>query len=294
MSIVSYVFLLVFLIVIITSNVSSCGLSYENLTSEPFLEGRIVGGSISQPRSWPWMISIQRLNFTTGQHRHHCGGTLIEPSWAITAAHCVYGQNPQNFRLHIGPNDLYPYGKKVIRPSMFIWHPYYVHPKFTDDIALIQFEDPVIYDDDISPICLPSYRDYNDQSDSSYAGQMAIAIGWGALGEKSTFRPKSLNHVNLPILTRTQCTYWLRTRGLHPSWLCAGYYQGGKDACQGDSGGPLVIQVDGRWNLIGVISSGHGCARPQQPGIYIQTDHFIGWIYQMIKYYKSIDNLDYY
>ena len=33
--------------------------------------------------------------------------------------------------------------------------------------------------------------------------------------------------------------------------------KGGKDACQGDSGGPLMTQrFDGRWVLIGVVSSG--------------------------------------
>jgi trypsin len=49
--------------------------------------------------------------------------------------------------------------------------------------------------------------------------------------------------------------------------VCAGYPEGGIDSCQGDSGGPLV--VDGK--LVGIVSTGNGCARPGSPGIYTRA-----------------------
>ena len=45
--------------------------------------------------------------------------------------------------------------------------------------------------------------------------------------------------------------------------------EGGKDSCQGDSGGPLVVSTDPNQEsaiIFGIVSFGHGCARPEAPG----------------------------
>lgn len=44
---------------------------------------RVVGGRPSQPAAWPWVVSVYRNGI------FHCGGTILNSNWIITAAHCV-------------------------------------------------------------------------------------------------------------------------------------------------------------------------------------------------------------
>ncbi|KAF2344302.1 Serine proteases trypsin domain, partial [Trinorchestia longiramus] len=59
--------------------------------------------------------------------------------------------------------------------------------------------------------------------------------------------------------------------------LCAG--QQGLDSCQGDSGGPLVYRdKKGRYDQIGIVSWGKGCAAEGYPGVYTRVNKYLGWI----------------
>jgi len=55
---------------------------------EPNIYFRIIGGVEAEPNSWPWHIKL-KMRRSTGRYSFVCGGSLIDPRYCVTAAHCV-------------------------------------------------------------------------------------------------------------------------------------------------------------------------------------------------------------
>lgn len=48
---------------------------------------RIVGGIVAKPGAWPWQAAmLWAMGYDKG--KQFCGGSLVDPQWVLTAAHC--------------------------------------------------------------------------------------------------------------------------------------------------------------------------------------------------------------
>lgn len=116
-----------------------------------------------------------------------------------------------------------------------------------------------------------------------------------------------LQKAKVHVIETEKCRSWYKSQGkktkIQESQICAGHEQGGIDACwvsltstklyvakqnieiQADSGGPLMVDMDApdRMMVVGVVSTGIGCARPYLPGIYTRVSEFIPWIRGVVK-----------
>ncbi|XP_024945953.1 transmembrane protease serine 9 [Cephus cinctus] len=238
-----------------------CGISNRKM--------RIVGGNVTEIHEFPWIATMSRRG------KFYCAGSLITRKHLLTAAHCLEGFNTKEIQIVLGDHDRSIKESSTIQRRIKAVH---IHENFdtytfNNDIAVIELDSPVTFNGIIRPACLPENRDID------YSGAMAVAAGWGHTGEREPIS-QELRKVSLPILSDEECrTAGYDKKRLTDNMFCAGYLEGKRDACQGDSGGPL--HISGTYNhleVVGIISWGRGCARPQFPGVYTKLTNYLGWL----------------
>jgi trypsin len=236
------------------------------LVSQSGATSRIVGGVESDITKHPYVVSIQR---TSGSH--FCGGSLIAPKFVLSAGHCVIG-SADKMKIVIGSqsNSASASTAEVHKVVKITRNPDYDSNAISHDYSVWELDKPSKFE----PVALTE-----SLSDPHHVAidNESMTLGWGTTSESGSLS-KTLMEVKVPLVSTEDCKAAYPDQ-IDETMICAGLKEGGKDSCQGDSGGPLVVNdADGKEVLVGVVSWGEGCARPDKYGVYSDVGFAREWI----------------
>lgn len=275
-----------------------------SLNSANLVESRIVGGKqLNSIKGKEFVVSIMTKAF--GQYNASCGGALIDELHVVTAAHCITDNDFYIFANHhislMGQLELSGGQTYTPKGDIVAVSRVYKHNDFGkglgSDLAVMELE---------KPIRISNYARLPTLSETEpllQKNQELEVLGWGLTSDSAVAPSNTLRSVTIKALTPNQCKSDLfggnipegaiqgdsSALGLDTSGIiCAGgqaVNQASTGACQGDSGGPLVYHNQGKFVLLGVVSSGASAKCTDiKAGNYTRVDKNLDFIK------KALDN----
>lgn len=123
------------------------------LTSSAEYSSRIFGGYEAKPGQFPYQVSLRFYREPEG-FGHFCGGSILTERFVLTAAHCVVNDLPK-LSVLVGTHSKENFNKKDLHAvkRKFV-HEEFSASKMSNDIALLELENPLHFNDTVQSIPL--------------------------------------------------------------------------------------------------------------------------------------------
>lgn len=252
----------------------------------------IINGTSASTTTYPWIVY---LAYDTGQQ--YCGGSLISPTWILTAAHCFLNEAGDEVDIVEGAKSGIVLASDTVDPpgpdaiagaiGQIIVHPQYqpnsaTSPNANDfDIALVEIT---------AAVSLQTVALLAADAPLLTEGTLALIMGWGTTAVNSDNEGIDPSNTLLKASQKiigTQACAAVYGDSLTTNMICAGGLDTSDttDTCQGDSGGPLTIANGDSFIQVGIVSfggadEGPSCGDPNAPGVYASVSALAGFIAQ--------------
>ncbi|MDX2203615.1 MAG: serine protease [Hyphomicrobiaceae bacterium] len=281
---------------------------------------KVVGGRDAERGQFKWQVALILASAPKDDpfKGHFCGGSLVAWRWVLTAAHCLFVDDPaapdklrpvraEEVDIYLGSHNFI--GGQRLRVARIVTHESYDTDTQDNDIALIELssEPQGRQSLELMPLA-PATQELNTR---------LTVVGWGSTArgvvppekrqsiqtlqylDDVRVREASQCNQHLVRSLRTRTAKLLQEQGVRSeeirtfidSWypstkqlvtrnmFCAGG-AGGGDSCFGDSGGPLVVRARRTLHQVGIVSWGpaEGCGLTSLYGVYTRLANYRAWI----------------
>ena len=180
-----------------------------------------------------------------------CTATLIAPSLALTAAHCLDGAPPTAPQCDVLVSQAFTSGGRRVAVSAFIPHPAFDATTYLHDIAVLRLATPI----DAAPWPVRAAP-----LEASLVGHDARFVGFSR-GMEGDHQAKHQGEVTINAIYPTK--FRVVPNPTQP--------------CFNDSGGPIFVTEGGRETLAGIVSTGdqHCATFTKATRVDVETDSFL-------------------